>query len=87
MQCPKIKKCPPVPRRFGQLVLRFPVVRVQAEHEAASAQLGLRLLQLLGQVEHLARGVVRVLTVKQHKHSVIYTQSKQSIYNFSTKTR
>lgn len=43
-------------------------MRVQAEHEAASAQLSLRLLQLLRQVKHLARGVVRVLTI-QHTHT------------------
>lgn len=55
----------PVSRRLGQFVLRFPVMRVQSQHEASSAQLGLRLLQLLRQVEHLARGVVRVLSTEQ----------------------
>lgn len=48
----------PISCCFGQFVLGFPVMRVQPEHEAPSAQLGLRLLQLLRQVEHLARGVV-----------------------------
>lgn len=31
----------PVSRRLGQFVLRFPVMRVQSQHEASSAQLGL----------------------------------------------
>lgn len=51
-------------------------MRVQAEHEAASAQLSLRLLQLLRQVKHLARGVVRVLTI-QHKHT--HTQAQANV--------
>ena len=37
----------PISCCFGQFVLRLPVMCVQPKHEAASAQLGLRLLQLL----------------------------------------
>lgn len=87
-----MKRYPPVSRCFGQLILGFPVMRVEAEHEAASAQLGLRLLQLLRQVEHLARGVVRVLSVQQtnsHLHTkkpthAQFANKKTQITDFST---
>lgn len=70
----------PVPCCFGQLVLRLPVVCVQPEHEAASAQLRLRLLQLLWQVKHLARGVVRVLTIHTHTHAQFPHKSQINIF-------
>lgn len=78
----KLKKIP-ISCCFGQFVLRLPVMRVQPEHEAASAQLGLRLLQLLRQVKHLACGIVRVLTIQQTQ---MYTQ--KSIHEqFANKSR
>lgn len=50
-------------------------MRVQPEHEAAPAELCLGLLQLLRQVEHLACGVVRILTSEQtHSSGTIYRQ-------------
>lgn len=55
----------PIACGFGQFVLRFPVVRVQPEHEASSSQLSLGLLQLFGQIEHLPRRVVRILNTSQ----------------------
>lgn len=79
----------PISCCFGQFVLRLPVMRVQPEHEAASAQLGLRLLQLLRQVKHLACGVVRVLTIQQtHTETHSCTICRQKLdKRFSTKKK
>lgn len=62
----------PVSCGLGQLVLRLPVMGVQAEHKAPSTQLSLGLLQLLGQIEHLPRRVVCVLNTSQKRVSKLH---------------
>ena len=91
--CPKVlnkEKHLPVSCCFGQFVLRLPVMCVQPEHEAASAQLGLWLLQLLRQVKHLACGVVRILTnTHTHTQKPIHAQfdNKSWTTDFPQRTR
>lgn len=62
----------PVSCGLGQFVLRLPVVGVQAKHKASATQLSLGLLQLLGQIEHLPRRVVRILNTSQRPLSRLH---------------